>query len=644
MTVAAQGNPVDPVGGWVAARAEGLLGAFTAGGVLHAADVHVATRIGALGGEHREEVLLALALNVRAVRHGSVRLALADVSSTVVSDEADPERIAAEDLPWPEPAAWLESVRTSPLVRPHVDPKSAAAPTFRGVVRGQGLPTETDPGGVRPLQLWDGDLWLERYWRIESEVALDLLRRAAVLPLVDDDRLTVALDRLWPRPATGTDVDADQRRAARTAVRSSVSILGGGPGTGKTTTVARVLAALRELSSGASLNVALAAPTGKAAARLQEAIAAAAESSSLPDADRGLLQALSASTVHRLIGAYRSSVRPRYRVDNPLPFDVVVVDEASMLSLTLFHRLLQALRPHTRLILVGDPQQLTSIEAGAVLADLSSVGSGSPLASGISRLEVNRRADAHSGLPELAQALRDGDPEAAMDLLRGTDETLSWYEVADDHELPEEAVLRLRQRVLGLNAELISAARTGDATGAIRVLERHRLLCAHRRGPRGVGHWTGQVRRWLVDGNPALPRGFDDRYAGLPLLVTENDYENQLWNGDSGVVVARGDDLVAAFGRGAAPFELPVGRVGHATVLHAMTVHRSQGSEFDEVTVLLPLAESPLATRELLYTAVTRARSRVTIIGSEAAIRSCITRPAQRATGLARRLAGSGDA
>ncbi len=629
---------VDPLAGWMAARAEGLLATFGSAGVLHAADVHVACRLGQLGGDAREDVLLAAALAVRAVRHGSVRFSLGDVAASVVAEDAGAEGSVIAELPWPEPDAWLELLRTSPLVWEH-----------------EGLgPDRAAPADVRPLQLWGRDLWLERYWRIEAAVADDLLRRSAAPPAVDESRLSAVLSELWPVPQSGPDPDEDQRTAAGTALRWPVSILGGGPGTGKTTTVARILVALQAMTSvpvtagpvtagngaaGISApSIALAAPTGKAAARLQETIGAAANDPALSAEGRLLLAGLSTSTVHRLIGAYRSSGRSRYHAENPLPHDVVVVDEASMLALGLFHRLLTALRPTTRLLLVGDPEQLTSVEAGAVLADLSAVHPASSFAPGVSRLRLNRRSGDQPELTALAAGLRTGDVDAVLQVITAGGQAISWHEVPDDQALPQPVEAVLRAQLVDVDRDLLAAGRAGDAQAAIQALERHRLLCAHRRGPRGVRYWTAQARRWLSEVEGGLPYAYDERYAGQPLLVTENDYENQLWNGDTGVVLARGDALVAAFGRGSTPFELPIGRVGHATPLHAMTVHRSQGSEFDEVTVLLPSAGSALATRELLYTAVTRARRQVTLIGSEAAVRSCVGRQAQRATGLGRRL------
>ena len=334
-----------------ALRATGRLRVLNDAGVLRAADVHVAQRLGALAGEADEDVLVALALAVRGARSGSVVLRLADVAGTVLPEEPTPAAGAGVPVPaggtgpeqvapaapaaltWPDPDSWLDAVRRSPLV-----------------------------GGA--LRVEGDAVWLTRYWRQEREVAADLLARAARAPEVDPDRLRVALGRLWP----GTAPD-DQRRAAAVCALSRVAVLGGGPGTGKTTTVARLLAALREAAApGEPPRAALAAPTGRAAARLAEAVHGAARD--LPGPDRAYLEGLSASTLHRLLGMRRGQRGPWHHAGNRLPHDLVVVDEASMLSLTLVAALLAALRPTARLVLVGDPDQLASVEAGAVLADL----------------------------------------------------------------------------------------------------------------------------------------------------------------------------------------------------------------------------------------------------------------------------------
>jgi exodeoxyribonuclease V alpha subunit len=629
----------------LALRATPLLRAFNQAGVLHAADVHVAQRLGALGGEQDERVLLAAALCVRGVRQGSVALRLADVPALVTADDADDAgEPTALPLPgWPEPAGWLSAVQASPLVAGADDPT------------------------VLPLRLEHGELWLDRYWRQEVAVADDLLRRAGDPPPVDRAALHDALARLWP----GERPD-DQREAAAVCVLSRVGVLAGGPGTGKTTTVARLLAALREVGGPRPPRVALAAPTGKAAARLTGSVRGAAAADPVLDAaDRALLSGLQATTLHRLLGLRRGTGRAWFDEHNRLPHDVVVVDEASMVSLTLFARLLVAVRPGARLLLVGDPDQLASVEAGAVLDDLvdparqpDRLGARTPgvaqalrevvpqdaatarevpasgparVRDGIALLSVDRRFDADGPIARLARAVRGGRAEEALAVLRDGGGVVRLDEVADDAGVSGAVLDRLRADVLDVGDRIVQAARAGDAATALAALDEHRLLCAHRRGPRGVADWTATVERWWREQLGVLPRR-DGRYAGLPLLVTSNDHDNRLYNGDVGVVVEQHGELVAAFDRGDGPGVVPLGRLSEVRPLHAMTVHRSQGSQFARVTVLLPPASSPLGTRQTLYTAVTRASGSVRLLGSAEAVRAAVEQPVARATGLRRRL------
>jgi exodeoxyribonuclease V alpha subunit len=320
-------------------RAGGLLGEFNRAGVLGYADVHVALRLGQLTGESDESVLLAAALAVRAVRQGSVCIAPDSVANSVAVEGLSAEQVA--DLPWPEPASWTDALSASRLVDVGVD---------------------GDAG--RPLRFANGLLYLDRFWRQERVVA-EYVDRAlsAQPPNVDPEALTRAMERLFP--ASGPD---RQRLAAAVAAHRWFSIVAGGPGTGKTTTVARLLAVLQELAGG-HLRVALAAPTGKAAARLTEAVTDA--TSDLAAEDQQRLGVLTAKTLHRLLGSKRGApTRFWHDRENRLPYDVVVVDEASMVSLTMMSRLVEALRTSCRLILVGDPDQLSSVEVGAVLGDL----------------------------------------------------------------------------------------------------------------------------------------------------------------------------------------------------------------------------------------------------------------------------------
>jgi exodeoxyribonuclease V alpha subunit len=599
----------DPGDVRLAHRATGLLAVFNTAGVLDAADVHVANRVGRLGGESAEEVLLAAALAVRAVRLGSVCVDLAAVSRTVLG-EGD-ELVDVSALPWPDPASWLTACRTSPLVADGPD----------------------GPGG-RPLRLVDGLLYLERYWGEEESVRRSLAERgAAAPPDVDLARLRAGLDRLFATPGSER-----QRLAAAVSVLRRVTVLAGGPGTGKTTTVAGVLTLLHE-QPGPPPRVALAAPTGKAAARLQEAVSAGLE-------DPLRARVPEAATLHRLLGWRPGTGRFRYHRGQRLPFDVVVVDETSMVSLTMMARLLEAVRPQARLLLVGDPDQLASVEAGAVLGDLArapgrpearldaalaAVGlpgglTGGSVINGVVTLRhVWRFAGA---IAQFARAVQEGDADTAIALLRAGNADLAFEDAAG----PE-----VRADVVAAGRELSEAGRSGDVPAALAAVERHRVLCAHRRGPFGVTRWSAEIERWLRESLPHPPSG--PWYPGRPVLVTANDYDVGLFNGDTGVAVARPEGLRVAFARGGAPVLHPAARLPEVSTVHAMTVHRGQGSQFRRVTVVLPPAESPLLTRELLYTAVTRAREFVRVIGTEEAVRTAIERPVGRASGLRHRLA-----
>ena len=373
---------------------------------------------------------------------------------------------------------------------------------------------------------------------------------------------------------------------------------------------------------------------------------------------------LSASTLHRLLGWLPSS-RSRFRHDasNPLPHDVVIVDEMSMVSLTMMARLLEAVRPSARLVLVGDPDQLSSVEAGAVLADIARapgvpeadlgrqlVDLGLIAAWRDSARARRRAADAYlavrRSINELAKAIRAADPDAAIAVLRAEANDVQFREV-DLESDPTAASSGLLADMAAAGSPagvdmLRSRQRTGDIPGALAALDRHRLLCAHRRGPYGVLRWGFEVERWLAESIPGYGEE-GEWYVGRPLLVTANDYEMSLYNGDTGVIVETPAGVRAAFARGAGARLYPPVRLDAVQTVHAMTVHRAQGSQFDTVSFVVPPPDSPLLTRELLYTAVTRARRQVNLIGSEDAIRRAVLRPANRASGLRNRLAPAGE-
>jgi exodeoxyribonuclease V alpha subunit len=568
----------DPLDCRVALGGSGLLREFNEAGVLEAADVHVAARITALAKEYDEPVALAVALAVRALRSGSVCVDLRSVQA----------QVGVDGLPWPVVEDWLAAVRDSTLA------------------------------GTPPvLRLYDDLLYLDRYWLEEQQVCDDVLGLVAVqLPAAEHDS-----GRLFPK---GYE---EQRDAAEVALAQGLTVLTGGPGTGKTTTVARLLALLVEqgvVAGRPRLRIALAAPTGKAAARLQEAVQV--EVRRLEPEDRVALTGLQATTLHRLLGSRPdTSARFRHNRGNRLPHDVIVVDETSMVSLTMMARLLEAVRPGARLILVGDPDQLASVEAGAVLADLVE-GLGSRDDTRIAALQTSHRFGEAIGA--LAEAIRVGDGDRVIEVLRDGDEHVEWIDTDD----PSEA---LRKVAVPHALRLREAAVRGDAPGALGVLDEHRLLCAHRRGPFGVRYWNGQVERWLTEetGDPI----WSSWYAGRPVLVTANDYGLGLYNGDTGATVLR-DGTLRAVIAGTERLEFATSRLADVDTMHAMTIHKSQGSQAEAVTVLLPPEDSRLLTRELLYTAVTRAKERVRVVGSEVSVRVAVERRAVRASGLRRRL------
>jgi exodeoxyribonuclease V alpha subunit len=562
-----------------ALAAAGILRTFGDAGVFEAADIHVAQRLTALTGEPDERATLAIALAVRALRGGSVCVDLRNAQA----------HIGIADLPWPDADDWLAALAASRLL-----------------------------GSPPVLRLFGDLLYLDRYWLEEEQVCADLLALSAPGAIGD----VPALKRLFP---PGYE---EQREAAEIALSQAVTVVTGGPGTGKTTTIARLLALLvgqAELAGVPRPRIALAAPTGKAAARLAEAVTAGGEELAADDGAR--LAGLRATTLHRLLGSRPdTSVRFKHNRGNRLPHDVIVVDETSMVSLTMMARLLEAVRPDTRLILVGDPDQLASVEAGAVLADLVE---GLTARRDVRVAALRTRHRFGESIGALAEAIRIGDADRVVELLRAGGEHIEWL----DSDGPAD---RLRTVLVPHAMWVREAAVLGASEEALARLGEHRLLCAHRRGPHGVLHWNRQVERWLSEetGQPA----WSEWYVGRPLLVTANDYGLRVYNGDTGVAVAGREGLRAVIAGASGPLDFATSRLSEIETMHAMTIHKSQGSQADEITVLMPQEDSRLLTRELFYTAVTRAKAKVRVVGSEASVRTAIGRRAVRASGLRLRL------
>ena len=570
----------------------------------HIADIdrHFGALAADLDGRAGPEVAVAAALASHSARSGHTCLTLPDVAG-----RAWPES-GAERLPPFEP--WIEALAASPAV--------------------------ARPGATerRPLVLdGHGRLYLERFWTAEHDTATGILRLAtAAFPAPDG--LEAALDRLFPSSAFRDD---RPRAAARAALRHRLCVVTGGPGTGKTTTVAAVVALLVELGVAAPGRIVLAAPTGKAAARLQEAVqqemqaereGRAALVTEVPAMDSFPAEA---STVHRLLARARGG---------PLPVDALVLDEASMVDITLMARVLTALPDGARLILLGDASQLASVQPGSVFADLCRAGREiESLAPCVTELVHNWRFGEAGGIGRIAGAVRRGDADGVLTALR--DPPGDAGSAPELRPLPDPAAFeRLVFRIADERfAPHVRAVRqwTGPPGDDASPMQPFRVLCAHRVGPFGAERFNRLVEQRLR--RHGLVLAHDDFYPGRLVLVTRNDPRTGLSNGDTGIVLRDANgrirvwfpELGDAEGQ---PRLISPARLPPHESFFALTVHRAQGSEYNEVAVVLGTPDSRVATRELLYTAVTRARRRVVIHASEESVAAAVARVTERSSGL----------
>ena len=500
------------------------------------------------------------------------------------------------------------------------------------------------PGDFAPLILDGERLYLARYHAYEVRLAQRLLALATQRPEVDEQRLADSLQRLFAFNQQSPDW---QRLAAAQAVRRQLAVISGGPGTGKTTTVVRLLAAL--LEQGRPLAIGLAAPTGKAAARMAEAIRNAKATLPVSEEIKAALPE-TARTLHRLLGASGDSPQVRHDAAQPLPLDVLVVDEASMIDLALMAKLVEALPPGARLILLGDKDQLSAVEAGAVFAELCEgrgfdagsaaelqriTGQRVPVQSPSSRLgdavvllSHSHRFAGDSGIGELARRINAGDARGTLALLAEDRPDLAW----NAHPAQNGLLERLDAGYAGF----LAAARGGDPTQAFAAFNAFRVLTAQREGGWGVAGineaFETRIRRRFSLGNARW-------YPGRAVMVRQNDYALGLFNGDIGICLNSEHGLRVFFESedGYRPF-VPARLPSHDSAF-AMTVHKSQGSEFAEVLLVLPEQPSPLLTRSLLYTGITRAKNKVELWSLAPRLQEAVSTRAERAAGLAERLA-----
>lgn len=594
--------------------------------LLRPIDIQVARLISRIDREQCQELPLLAALTSLACGQGHSCLPLAAVPQMLSEGRVDPGALPPPDI-----------LRTRLLASPAL---------------GQ-------PGAIRPLILdARNNLFLYRLFRDEEVIARALRQRiectASMEAAVTKETVLSILAQLFPESPESDSIDW-QRSAAVLALLRPFLVITGGAGTGKTYTAARILALLIALApTPLPLRIALAAPTGKAALRLQESIRAA--KADLPEALAAQIPD-QAQTLHRLLGYQQH--RPDFfqNSTNLLHLDLLMVDEASMIDVPLMAATLSALPATCRIILLGDQDQLASVEAGKLFADLCGdgrirwsaqlrqsmqpfldtarlpaalAGPDQPLADSLIRLQVSRRFQRQSGISALAQALQSGEPEALEAVLRQSFPDLH-LEAQSGAVASLEFQKRLQERMLPCIRPLFTA---DSPRQALQALGAARVLCALREGTAGV-EGINRLAEGLCRRHGQIPQG-ERLYRGLPVLILRNAYSLGLFNGDTGVLWP--DDrgrLVAWFPCADGQLKsLGIGRLPAWQPSYALTVHKSQGSEFDQVLLLLPEEDSPVLSRELLYTGITRARSELSIWCRPSLLRLVSQRRVIRFSGL----------
>ena len=508
-----------------------------------------------------------------------------------------------------------------------------------------------------PIVLSDERLYLHRLWQHEGQVAQFFQTPSNAQPFVPE-QVRAVLDELFG------SAQADwQKIAAAVAITQKTAVISGGPGTGKTTTVAKLLAALIRLSDD-TLRIQLAAPTGKAAARLTESLGKALQQLPVTDGERLRFPA-EATTLHRLLGAQPETQRLRYHAGNPLHLDVLVVDEASMVDLGMMANLIAALPPQARVVFLGDRDQLASVEAGAVLGDIcrcaeahysparaaelavltgcqvvgNDDASAPAVRDAICLLRKSYRFDANSGIGQLAAAVNAGDAKAVEAAFQAGFTDITRRPLNDG----EAYQAMLTEIASGYRPFLKLIGERADPAEIITEFNRYQLLCALREGPFGVQGLNQRIEQKLMQLQLIRrPAGGSRWYQGRPVMVTRNDSALGLFNGDIGITLFDDEGLLKVF------FPLPDGSIKavqpsrlptHDTAW-AMTVHKSQGSEFRHTALVMPAQFLPVLTRELIYTAITRAREQLTLYSDESVFRRAVQLRTQRRSGLLNRLGG----
>lgn len=472
------------------------------------------------------------------------------------------------------------------------------------------VPVEQALQHIAPLVLEDKRLYLYRYWWDEYRLAqaIKQLNRHIPSTLADAD-----LQQL----SVGTH--PQQAQAIKVALQSGFTLITGGPGTGKTFTLVRILIAL--LQQNSQLTVALAAPTGKAAARMQEALRQSL--AQLPVAQQ-LLKALpqTAFTLHRLLGMGHGT-QPKFNAQQPLPYDLIIVDEASMIDLRMASQLLTAISPNARLILLGDANQLAAVEAGAVLAELNKAQTLSE-----SRVHLTQSQRFGGQIGQLAEAVCRGDTLTVTQLIEQSSDELNYA--------PLEQVESLAKKLfIGYQAFAQALKSKTDIVDLLKFFDDFRVLCAVREGSYGVNALNQRLSLLL---QKELAQNEDPLavwYHGRPVMVTQNDYSLDVFNGDIGITLEEEDGFYVYFPARDTPTKrVSAARLAHSETALALTIHKSQGSEFKQVAVVLPKEESPILTRQLLYTGITRAKKQIQLWALKPILLKTIEQETKRASGL----------
>lgn len=566
-----------------------------------------------------DEVLLAAALVSYKYRQGDVCLELQQESlDTLIQN--------FEDISMPASAELLQKLINSALVG--------------------------SPGDYKPLILENDErLYFHKLWNYEEELAQNILAKAA--------KKEHELDNYFPKEMldqlfVGSKELNWQKVAAVSSLLNSLTVISGGPGTGKTTTVVRILALLyiQAKNKGDNLSVALAAPTGKAASRLKLSLSQIKSNFGL---SKEILELMpdDAYTIHQLLGARRHTSKFKYDQDNPLPFDVIIVDEASMIDQALMSKLMNAMLEDTKLILLGDKDQLSSVEAGSVLGNICSVsnnqitkeraqllagvsqqipgehitGKPAPLTDNIILLQENYRFKEGSGIAMFSEEIKNGDLENALSILQNPS-------LSDISLQPISTITELNEMLVQFSEHYMNElANCESISDFFKVYASRGILAAHRKGPYGVEFLNTKIEQHIKRLNNIS--AYQEWYVGRPVMISNNDYRLGLFNGDIGI--CRKDDsgeYRIYFEKEGAHISLAPSRLRNYDIAYTLTIHKSQGSEFDSVILLLPDSDSRLLSRELLYTGITRARNEVHIVGSEEVLKTAVTREIKRSSGL----------